>query len=115
MACRVTDGLRSHKAVLREIGGAGQQEAGRWPNNCVENSHLPFRRRERDMQWFLQMTTLQKFSSVGPPRLPYPVQPGSPPHQRSSFQSTTLGRTRRAEGVCRVKTTGQGRDALGGD
>jgi len=54
------------------------------------------------MQWFLQMTTLQKFSSVGPPRLPYPVQPGSPPHQRSSFQSTTLGRTRRAEGVCRV-------------
>ncbi|WP_366927747.1 DDE-type integrase/transposase/recombinase, partial [Brevundimonas sp.] len=33
-------------------------------NNRVENSHLPFRRRERAMVRFRQMKTLQKFSSV---------------------------------------------------
>ena len=37
---------------------------GRWLNNRVENSHLPFRRRERAMQRFRQMKTLQKFSAV---------------------------------------------------
>ncbi len=60
----VTDGLRSYKASLKEIGGAGKQEMGRWLNNRVENSHLPFRRRERAMQRFRQMKTLQKFSAV---------------------------------------------------
>ena len=42
-----TDGLRSYKAALREVGAAEKQEVGRWANNRVENSHLPFRRRER--------------------------------------------------------------------
>jgi len=37
---------------------------GRWANNRVENSHLPFRRRERAMNRFRRMHTLQKFSSV---------------------------------------------------
>ena len=60
----VTDGLRSYKAALKEIGGARKQETGRWLNNRVENSHLPFRRRERAMQRFRQMKTLQKFSAV---------------------------------------------------
>jgi putative transposase len=30
----------------------------------VENSHQPFRRREREMQQFRSMKTLQKFGSV---------------------------------------------------
>ena len=60
----VTDGLRSYGAALKEVGGAGKQEMGRWLNNRVENSHLPFRRRERAMQRFRQMKTLQKFSAV---------------------------------------------------
>lgn len=60
----VTDGLRSYRSALKEIGGAGKQEMGRWLNNRVENSHLPFRRRERAMQGFRQMETLQKFSAV---------------------------------------------------
>ena len=38
----VTDGLRSYRAALKGIGGAGKQETGRWLNNRVENSHLPF-------------------------------------------------------------------------
>jgi putative transposase len=59
-----TDGLRSYKAAMNEIGNAEKQEVGRWANNRVENSHLPFRRRERAMLRFRQMKSLQKFSSV---------------------------------------------------
>ncbi len=39
-----TDGLRSYKAAMKEIGNASKQEVGRWANNRVENSHQPFRR-----------------------------------------------------------------------
>ena len=59
-----TDGLPSYKAAMKEIGNVSKQEIGRWANNRVENSHLPFRRRERAMVRFRQMKTLQKFSSV---------------------------------------------------
>ena len=59
-----TDGLRSYKAAMAELGNADKQEIGRWANNRVENSHLPFRRRERAMSRFRRMKTLQKFSSV---------------------------------------------------
>jgi len=38
-----TDGLRSYKAAMKEIGNADLQEVDRWANNRVENSHLPFR------------------------------------------------------------------------
>ncbi len=60
----VTDGLRSYTAAITELGNNDKQEVGRWANNRVENSHLPFRRRERAMQRFRRMKTLQKFSSV---------------------------------------------------
>src|SRR5665213_4074669 len=60
----VTDGLRSYGAALKEIGAADRQETGRWANNRAENSHLPFRRRERAMSRFRRMKTLQKFTSV---------------------------------------------------
>jgi putative transposase len=59
-----TDGLRSYKAAMAELGNAEKQETGRWANNRVENSHLPFRRRERAMNRFRRMKTLQKFSAV---------------------------------------------------
>ena len=60
----VTDGLRSYSAAMKEIGNADRQEVGRRLNNRAENSHQPFRRRERAMQRFRSMKTLQKFSSV---------------------------------------------------
>jgi putative transposase len=60
----VTDGLRSYAAAMSEIGNVDRQETGRWLNNRAENSHLPFRRRERAMIRFRRMKTLQKFSSV---------------------------------------------------
>ncbi|WP_158913276.1 IS6 family transposase [Caulobacter sp. S45] len=60
----VTDGLRSYGAALKEIGGTERQEIGRWVNNRAENSHQPFRRRERAMLRFRRMKTLQTFASV---------------------------------------------------
>ena len=60
----VTDGLRSYGAALKPIGAVDLQQTGRWLNNKVENSHLPFRRRERAMNRFRRMKTLQKFTSV---------------------------------------------------
>jgi len=59
-----TDGLRSYKAAMTELGNDQKQEVGRWANNRVENSHLPFRRRERAMLRFRRMKSLQKFASV---------------------------------------------------
>ena len=43
----VTDKLRSYGAAMKVVGNADRQETGRWCNNGAENSHLPFRRRER--------------------------------------------------------------------
>ena len=60
----VTDKLRSYGAAMRVIGNASRQETGRWENNRTENSHLPFRRRERAMLRFRQMRSLQKFGAV---------------------------------------------------
>ena len=62
--CYVTDRLRSYGAALNDLGAADRQETGRWLNNRVENSHLPFRRRERAMLRFRRMRSLQKFASV---------------------------------------------------
>ena len=59
-----TNGLRSYGAAMTELGNIGKREVSRWANNPVENSHLPFRRRERAMLRFRQMKALQKFASV---------------------------------------------------
>jgi putative transposase len=58
------DGLRSYGAAMSELGNADKREISRGANNRVENSHLPFRRRERSMLRFRQMKSLQKFASV---------------------------------------------------
>ena len=60
----VADLLRSYGAAMKVVGNADKQETGRWLNNRAENSHQPFRRRERAMLRFRRMRTLQKFVSV---------------------------------------------------
>ena len=60
----VTDKLKSYGAAMKEIGNVKRQEVGRHLNNRAENSHLPFRRRERGMQRFRHMRNLQKFASI---------------------------------------------------
>ncbi|SDD53087.1 putative transposase [Ruegeria marina] len=60
----VTDRLRSCGAPMKDIGNTRRQETGRWLNNRAENSHLLFRRRERAMQRFRRMRSLQMFAAV---------------------------------------------------
>jgi putative transposase len=60
----VTDKLRSYGAAMKEIGNVEKQETGRLLNNRAENSHPPFRRRERAMLGFRRMRTLQKSVAV---------------------------------------------------
>ena len=60
----VTDHLRSYRAAMREIGNEAHQVTGRWLNNRAENSHQPFRRRERAMAKFRSAKSLQKFASI---------------------------------------------------
>lgn len=60
----VTDKLRSYRAAMKVIGNEARQETSRWLNNRAENSHQPFRRREKAMAKFRSPTTLQKFVSI---------------------------------------------------
>jgi putative transposase len=60
----VTDRLRSYRAAMNVIGNGADQICGRWLNNRAENSHQPFRRRERAMAKFRETKTLQKLASV---------------------------------------------------
>lgn len=61
----VTDGLRSYKAAMRELGCLDRHHPGRLQeNNRAENSHLPVRRRERKMQRFKSQGQAQRFVST---------------------------------------------------
>ena len=64
----VTDKLRSYAAAMKILGIEDPQDCeGRWINNCAENSHQPFRRRERAMLKFRGLETLRKFVDVQGP------------------------------------------------
>jgi len=60
----VTDKRRSYGAALQDMGLPDDRETGRWLNNRAENSHQPFRRRERAMLCFRRMRSLPKFVAV---------------------------------------------------
>jgi transposase-like protein len=58
----VTDGLRSYKSALTELGLQHLHHPGRLrENNRAENSHLPIRRRERKQQGFKSRASAQRF------------------------------------------------------
>ena len=63
----VTDKLASYHAVLRDMGIAYRQITGKRLNNRCENSHLPFRRRERAMQKFKSLIGLEDFVDIQGP------------------------------------------------
>src|SRR5271166_255762 len=56
----ITDRLCSYSAAMNEIGVADRHEVSPRLNNRAENSHQPFRRRERAMQRFRSMKTLHQ-------------------------------------------------------
>ncbi|WP_288903025.1 IS6 family transposase [uncultured Sneathiella sp.] len=60
----VTDKLRSYGAAMKVIGNQARQETRQWLNNRAENSHQPFRRRERAMIKYRSVQSLQKFASI---------------------------------------------------
>lgn len=90
----VTDCLRSYGAAVGELGIRGRQQTGQWLNNRVENSHQPFRRRERAMLRFRRMQTLQKIR-LRPRLCPQPHQPGTQPQPTSQLQTKPRCRSRR--------------------
>ena len=60
----ITDKFGFYAAARRQIISAIEHRSHKGLNNRAENSHLPLRRRERAMQRFRNLKTLQKFSSV---------------------------------------------------
>jgi putative transposase len=59
-----TDRLWSYGAAMKMVGNVASQVCGQWLNNRAENSHPPFRRRERAMAKFRDSKTLQKFAAA---------------------------------------------------
>jgi hypothetical protein len=90
----VTDKLRSYGAAMKVIGNVDKQETGRWLNNRAENSHKPFRRRERAMLRFGRMRTLQK-NCRRPRFCSQPFQPRAPSLQPIKFQAEPRRRSYR--------------------
>ncbi|WP_300056392.1 IS6 family transposase [Sulfitobacter sp.] len=60
----ITDKLRSYGAAKREIAPGLDHWSHKGLNNRAENSHLPFRKRERVMQGFRSPGGLQRFVSM---------------------------------------------------
>ncbi len=60
----VTDKLGSYAAAQRQLMPEVEHRSHKGLNNRAENSHLPFRRRERVMQGFRSPKSLQRFVSV---------------------------------------------------
>jgi putative transposase len=60
----LTDRLRYFGAAMCDRRCKERHHTGRWANNRAENSHLPFRRRERTMLRFRRIRSLQKFAAV---------------------------------------------------
>src|SRR5918995_4812178 len=59
----ITDKLGSYAAARRQIMPAVEHRSHKRLNNRAENSHLPLRRREREMQDFRSPGGLQRFTS----------------------------------------------------
>lgn len=60
----ITDKLRSFGAAKREIAPGVEHRSHKGLNNRAENSHLPFRKRERAMQGYKSLGNLQRFISI---------------------------------------------------
>ena len=87
----VTDRLRAYSAAMNEIDFATERhKVGGRLNNRAENSHQPFRRRERAMQRFRSQNAAEvQFSSCPGAQ---PIQSGAPSRHKASLQAATLCR-----------------------
>lgn len=87
----VSDDLKSYPAAMRELGNLERREMGRWLNNRAENSHLPFRRRERVMHAVPQNEELAEIR-LSSRQLSQPLQFSASPRRSSNIQSSALSR-----------------------
>ena len=85
----VTDKLRSYSAAAKELGCLEKQVTERWANNRVENSHLPFRRRERAMLRFRRMHSLQNLPQSTPHFTITSIHKGPSPSAALSSETVT--------------------------
>lgn len=60
----ITDKLRSYGAARRQLMPAIEHRSHKGLNNRAENSHLPFRKRERTRQGFRSIASLQHFVAL---------------------------------------------------
>lgn len=60
----ITDKLRSYGAARRQVMAHVEHRSHKGLNNRAENSHLPFRKRERTRQGFRSIGSLQHFVSI---------------------------------------------------
>jgi len=60
----ITDKLRSYGAAKREVAPGLDHWSHKGLNNRAENSHLPFRKRERTMQGYRSARGLQRFVAI---------------------------------------------------
>ncbi|CUX01428.1 transposase (fragment) [Agrobacterium genomosp. 2 str. CFBP 5494] len=86
----VTDKLRSYGAAKRDVMPAIEHRSHKGLNNRAENSHLPLRKRERVMQGFRSVGSLQQFVRVFSAVRNHFV----PSHQKHSALATHIHRIR---------------------
>ena len=95
----VTDRLASCGAAKRELMPGPEHRANKGLDNRAENSHVPFRRRERQMQGFrsaggaaaLRLGLLRHAQPVRPARSP-PIRARHPPSPPRSARRVAPGR-----------------------
>lgn len=95
----VTDHFASYRAALRDLGALCKQQTGRCFNNWVENSLSPLRGRERAMQRFRLMRSLQKFAAVHSSVYNHFNQERSLTH-RDQFKQTRAAALAEWRGLC---------------
>ena len=98
----ITDRLRSYRAAMKVIGNEGRQETRRWLNNWAENSHLPFRRRERAMAKFREVKNSAEIR-LRPCFDPQPLQPPTPSQPPRYFQTRASRCAGRVVSTCSLK------------
>ncbi|MGZ2385391.1 putative transposase [Rhizobium brockwellii] len=60
----IIDKLRSYGAAKRDVMPTVEHKSHKGLNNRAENSHLPLQKRERTMQGFRSVGSLQRFISI---------------------------------------------------
>ena len=86
-----TDGLRSYKAAMKELGNEQKQEVGRYANNRCENSHLPLPK-TRASHAQVQAHKVTSEVRLGSCQRPQSFQPGAPPRRPPDLQDPPLSR-----------------------